>query len=62
MIGEDSGIDGLDDIAFVFSDINLHGNKKGYLAVLGPTRLNYPKVIPLVDFFSHSLNQVISGW
>lgn len=62
MIGEDSGIDGLEDIAFVFSDINLHGNKKGYLAVLGPTRLNYPKVIPLVDFFSHSLNQVISGW
>ncbi|HRN86608.1 MAG TPA: hypothetical protein PK863_04735 [Candidatus Dojkabacteria bacterium] len=62
MIGEDSGIEGLEDIAFVFSDINLHGNKKGYLAVLGPTRLNYPKVIPLVDFFSHSLNQVISGW
>ncbi|HRO65059.1 MAG TPA: hypothetical protein PKU78_02460 [Candidatus Dojkabacteria bacterium] len=62
MIGEDSGIDGHEDIAFVFSDINLHGNKKGYLAVLGPTRLNYPKVIPLVDFFSHSLNQVISGW
>jgi transcriptional regulator of heat shock response len=62
MIGEDSGIDGLDDIAFVFSDINLHGNKRGYLAVLGPTRLNYPKVIPIVDFFSHSLNQVISGW
>lgn len=62
MIGEDSGIDGLEDIAFVFSDINLHGDKKGYLAICGPTRLNYPKVIPLVDFFSHSLNQVISGW
>lgn len=62
IIGEDSGIDGLKDLAFVFSEINLHGNKSGYLAICGPTRLNYPKVIPMVDFFSHSLNQVISGW
>jgi heat-inducible transcriptional repressor len=62
IIGEDSGIEGLKDFAFVFSEINLHGNKKGYLSICGPTRLNYPRVIPLIDFFSHSLNQVISGW
>lgn len=62
MIGEDSGIDGLESIAFVFSNIHLHGGKDGYLALCGPTRLNYPKVIPLVNFFAHSLNQVISGW
>lgn len=62
IIGEDSGISGLENCAFIFSAINLHGDKKGYLAVCGPTSINYPAVIPLVDFFSYSLNQVISGW
>lgn len=62
LIGEDTGIEGLENCAFVFSKINLHGEKNGYLCVFGPTRMNYPKIIPLVDFFSHSLNQVISGW
>lgn len=62
IIGEDSELKGLENTSFVFSEINLHGDKTGYLAICGPTRLNYPKVIPLVDFFAHSLNQVISGW
>ena len=62
LIGEDLGVEGLEDSAFVFSEIILHGGQKGHLAVFGPTRMNYPKIIPLVDFFSSTLNQVISGW
>lgn len=62
LVGEDTGINGLENSAFIFSEIKLHGENHGYIGVCGPTRLNYPKVIPLVDFLSHTLNKVISGW
>lgn len=62
LIGEDTGINGLEDSSVIFSEINLHGEQKGYIAVCGPTRMNYPKIIPLVDFFAYTLNHVISGW
>lgn len=62
LIGEDTGLSVLENTSFIFSEINLHGGQTGYLAVCGPTRMNYPKIIPLVDFFAHTLNTVISGW
>ncbi len=62
LIGEDTQIKGLEKCTFVFSNIRMHGDRNGYLCVFGPTRMNYPKVIPLLDFFSHTLNKVISGW
>lgn len=62
LIGEEIGIENLEDTSFVFSEIHLHGDQKGYLALCGPNRMNYSKIIPLIDFFSNTLNNVISGW
>lgn len=62
LIGEDTEIEGLENSSFIFSNINLHGDQTGYIAVCGPTRMNYPNVIPLIGFFAHTLNNVISGW
>jgi heat-inducible transcriptional repressor len=31
----------------------------GVLGVIGPTRLNYARVVPMVDFTAHSLGKRI---
>jgi heat-inducible transcriptional repressor len=62
LIGEDTGHGSLANTALIFSPIKMHGNATGYLALLGPNRMNYAKNIPLVDFIADSLNDVISGW
>ena len=58
IIGEDSGIEGLKDVAFVFSEINLHGDKKGFLAICGPTRLNYPRAVSYTHLFLTMKNYI----
>lgn len=62
LVGEDIGGEAFHNFAVVFSDIQLHADKKGYVAVLGPNRMEYAKVIPVVSFISETLNKVISGW
>lgn len=62
LFGDDANIAGLEECALVFSEIHLHGGNTGYLSVFGPNRMNYPKIIPLVNFFTDSLNRVVSGW
>lgn len=62
LIGEDTGHGSLANTALIFSPIKMHGNATGYLALLGPNRMNYARNIPLVDFIADSLNEVISGW
>ena len=36
------------------------GNVVGVLGVIGPTRLNYARVVPMVDFTARSLGKLIS--
>lgn len=62
LFGDDANIDGLENSALVFSEIKMHGGETGYISVFGPNRMNYPHVIPIVNFFSDSLNRVVSGW
>jgi heat-inducible transcriptional repressor len=33
----------------------------GTLAVIGPTRMNYARVIPLVDLTAREISRVLSG-
>lgn len=62
LVGEDSGWTFLSNASLIFSKIKLHGEDKGYLAVLGPNRMDYRKVIPVFEFMSKSINKVVSGW
>lgn len=50
------------NIAVIFSTIKLHGNEQGYIAVIGPNRMNYSKIIPVFNFTTDSINRVVSGW
>ena len=48
-IGDESGYRPLDSYSLITAPYESHGSAAGVLGVIGPTRMNYQKVIPLVD-------------
>jgi heat-inducible transcriptional repressor len=48
-IGEESGYELLDDCSLVTATYRVEGQILGVLGVIGPTRMNYQQVIPVVD-------------
>jgi len=48
-IGEESGYSLLDDCSVVTASYRVDERVVGVLGVIGPTRMDYPRVIPLVD-------------
>lgn len=48
-IGKESGIDVLDDFSIVAAPYHNNNDVVGVLGVIGPTRMHYDKVIPIVD-------------
>lgn len=62
LIGDEIGLNAFDKCAFAFADIpSAHGNK-GYVAVLGPNRMDYRKVIPSLEYVSDRIKQMLSNW
>ena len=48
-IGEESGYEILDDCSIVTAPYRMDGDVVGVLGVIGPTRMAYERVIPIVD-------------
>ena len=61
LIGKESGCNALDDCSLVTSTYAVDGKVMGVLGVIGPTRMSYKRVIPLVqstaNLLSAALNQ-----
>ena len=55
-LGAETNIDELSDFTVVAAS---YGAPAGALGVIGPTRMNYSKVITLVDFTAQLLSEVI---
>lgn len=47
---------------FVFTRFHTHLNATGEIGVLGPTRLNYTSVIPVVRYFGNLVEEIAKGW
>lgn len=58
-IGEESGYRPLDDYSLVTARYEVHGQVAGVLGVVGPTRMAYEKVIPVVDITARLLGAAI---
>lgn len=58
-IGEESGFEVLDDYSVITTPYQLSGNKVGVLGVIGPTRMAYERVIPLVDITAKLLSAAL---
>lgn len=62
LLGEESGLPGFAGCGVIFSRFTLPRGRGGYLGVLGPTRLPYPQVVPMVKYFADLVNELSKGW
>lgn len=59
-IGQESGYDPLDDCSVVTSPYSVSGEVLGVLGVIGPTRMAYDRVIPIVDITARLLSAALN--
>jgi heat-inducible transcriptional repressor len=59
-IGEESGYELLDDLSLVMSPYEVNGRLAGVLGVVGPTRMAYQEVIPVVDVTARVLSAAMN--
>ena len=55
-IGQESGYRPLGDMSLVTSSYEVNGQLAGVLGVIGPTRMDYKDVIPVVDVTARVLS------
>lgn len=60
-IGEESGYDVLDDCSIVTSPYEVNGQILGVLGVIGPTRMDYERIIPIVDVTAKMLGTALNS-
>ena len=60
-IGQESGYDVLDDCSVITSPYTVDNNVLGVLAVVGPTRMSYDRVIPIVDLTAKLLGEALNN-
>jgi len=60
-IGEESGYDVLDECSVVTAPYSVEGQVLGVLGVIGPTRMAYERVIPLVDVSAKLLASALNS-
>ena len=58
-IGHESGYQILDDCSLVAAPYMIDKHTVGVLGVIGPTRLNYARIIPLVDYTARAIGRVV---
>ena len=60
-IGDESGYEALDDCSIVSAPYMVNEDVKGVLAVVGPTRMAYDRVIPIVDVTARLLSEALNS-
>ncbi|MDW3095114.1 MAG: heat-inducible transcriptional repressor HrcA [Gammaproteobacteria bacterium] len=60
-IGSESGYDVFDDCSVVSAPYSINEDVKGVLAVVGPTRMAYDRVIPIVDVTAKLLSEALNS-
>jgi heat-inducible transcriptional repressor len=62
LLGEELGPRLNGPYGFVFTRYHTPLNLKGEIGVLGPTRLNYTSVVPVVRYFGDLIEEIATGW
>ena len=61
ILGEDLEIELLRPYSFVFSRFHTRGNHDGTIGVVGPSRLRYEYIVPIVRYYGSLIDEV-AGW
>ena len=60
-IGSEAALDQLSDISVISSPYRRAGSSVGSLGIVGPTRMDYRKYVPLVGFAANVLSDLLDG-
>ncbi len=60
-IGSENGVDALGNSALVFKSVTRGGKVIGAVGVIGPRRMEYSRVISMVDSLASGINELIAG-
>ena len=60
-IGDEVGCQEIEDCSLVISKFGKKNGRMGRLAVLGPTRMNYEKVISTLEYFSEVIDHILES-
>ena len=60
-IGSEAALDGVGDISVISSPYRRDGTSIGSFGIVGPTRMDYKKYVPLVGFAADVLSDILDG-
>jgi len=60
-IGSEAALDGVGDISVISSPYRKDGARIGSFGIVGPTRMDYRKYVPLVGFAADVLSDILDG-
>jgi heat-inducible transcriptional repressor len=61
LVGDDLGNEAFYNLGLIFTDFKA-GNITGSLGIIGPSRLEYASVIPVIRYFGSLLDDIAKGW
>ncbi len=61
-IGQENEVKELFDMSVVTATYKIGGKSLGSFGVIGPTRMDYAKIISILGYVSHSLNSILSNF
>ena len=61
LIGEELGNSRFGEVSMIFSPFETN-KRSGFLSVVGPCRMEYAKVIPIVKYFKSLISEMSQGW
>lgn len=61
-IGKENNVRGMEDCSLITASYSFGPQQVGSIAILGPTRMEYSRVVSLLNYFSHELTNTFSKW
>jgi len=61
LLGDELGYDFLEPCGMVFTTFDAGPKKRGSLGIIGPNRLDYPRIIPLVRYFGNLVEELAAN-
>ena len=59
-IGPENELDALKDCSILTATYRMGDNSTGTLGIIGPTRMNYNRVVTVLDFMGRAISQLLS--
>lgn len=61
LIGEELGNQYFEPVGMVFTNFKV-GPRNGTLGIIGPSRLNYPHIVPMIRYFGNLISEIAKDW